>query len=271
MTLDQVPKSGFLWSPPSTEAPAEKPVKVSTSTEMFEERPAKRQKLFTSVIPKVGKLSAVKEIQFNEAPLKDISFRKFALKILPTISSLAVLIPAISVQPYFFSTGKPDAKPIMAFHKEGGHTGSWYTWGDRGIPFRASLKGNSWTPVNGIISFPHMWDEFESAADALDETKAEAFKFKRHGIHFLFCLEGAKENDTERELCLFPTLMRGEFHPVRSTVEAFSRKGKMGLPEEGKPLAAGLMVEKNERGCEMTVGVKTTTGQVCRYNIKLFD
>lgn len=123
--------------------------------------------------------------------------------------------------------------------------------------------------MKALISFPHMWrDHFSSALDALDEPKAEAFKFKRHGISFLFRLEGAKET-SNRGLALFPSLMKREFHPVRSTVEAFSHGGKVKYPGDEETVA-GFSVKK-DGSLDIEVGVMTRTGQVSRYHITLFE
>lgn len=229
----------------------------------------KATKLFSSLLPNTSK-TAASLLKYGKAPIQDTTFRRFALKILPTASSLAVL-PTRDVQPYFFTTGQESSKPIMTFHNEGSHTAAWYTWGAKAGAKHANMK-EEWTAVTAIITFPHMWDEFQSAGDALDDAKAEAFKFKRYGINYLFVVEGAKDNHKgKRELCLFPTLMRGEFHGVRKTVEAFSDKGEMGEPERGKEHVAGLHITKDKERQALVVGVKTDTGQVSRYRITMFD
>jgi hypothetical protein len=128
-----------------------------------------------------------------------------------------------------------------------------------------------WTPIKAIVSFPYMWDEFASAGDALDDAKAEEFKFKRHGIRYLICVEGAREVvGVKRELALFPSLMRGDFHLVRKTVEAFSKKGNIEEPQ-GKDHVAGFSVNKETGVKDLIASVKTTTGQVSRYQIVMFD
>jgi hypothetical protein len=227
----------------------------------------KPQKLFGNLLATPRKTTK-DTVPYVDAPLQDCTFRKFVIAILPNVSELAVL-PTQEIQPFFLTTGKEHSKPIMSFHKEGLHTASWYTWGDPSSPKHATMK-QEWTPVRAIVSFPHMWDEFASADEALDEVKADDFKFKRHGIKYLFCVEGARDAKTDRNLCLFPTLMRGEFHSVRKTVEAFSQQGRMEEPEKGKEHAAGFQVHKDKKS-DLIVGIKTKTGQVSRYRITMFD
>lgn len=66
-------------------------------------------------------------------------------------------------------------------------------------------------------------------------------------------------------------MMRGEFHEVRKTVEAFSNQHYLEMPEEGKQHVGGLAVLKNQEKEDLIVGVRTKTGQVSRYKITLFE
>jgi hypothetical protein len=265
LTLDQVPESAILWRVP---VPTELNDSKSSVT-LVPEASDTIQKLFDRLLPAKNNTKAT-PIDFSGAPVKDISFRKFVSSVLPTTANLQ-LLPNSPIQPYFFTTGLDGSKPIMSFHNEGGHTASWYTWGSPAAPKLASLKNGEWTPVKAIVSFPHMWDEFTSASEALNENKAEAFKFKRHGIKFMFVLERVKDVGNNRSLCLFPTLMKGDFHSVRKTVEAFSNKGELEQPEKGKDHVGGFSIEKDGGKANFIVGVKTKEGQVSRYHITLFE
>lgn len=161
LTLKQVPQQAIMWSPVLDMTPQ------NTDT-----NPAP-QKHFGSLLLEEVNPSLP---DYSEAPIKDCTFRHFALKVLPTAKTILVL-PKEEVRPYFFTTGKEGSKPIMSFHQEGGHTASWYTWGNAGSAFAVGLKPE-WTPVTAIITFPHMFDHFEKASDIFDAKKTEAFKFK---------------------------------------------------------------------------------------------
>jgi hypothetical protein len=261
LTLDQVPQSAILWASSSTLSWASE-----SSTSYEKEDVSKTSKLFGHLLP--PKYSKLAPTSYTDAPINEVSFRHFVLKILPTISTMEAL-PTDPLQPYFFTTGKPGSKPIMSFHSGGSHTASWYTWGHAGALSNASLK-EKFTPVKAVITFPHMWDDL-AAPEVLDEAKVESFKHKRHGIRLLFVLAGAKEK-VNPGLCLFPTLMKGEFHSVRKTVEACSNSGRLEQPEAGDHVG-GICVEKNkpegDRG--ILLGVRTKGGQVSRYRITLFE
>lgn len=152
LTLDQVPQSAILWTP---SAPDSLVSATSSITLAENEHSAKAPKLFGHLLPSPSKIS---KGSYEDAPLKDISFRQFILKVLPTILTIEVL-PPNPAQLYFFTTGKPGTKPIMSFHSdaEGSHTASWYAWGHPNSLSYASLQ-EKWTPIKAIITFPHMWD-----------------------------------------------------------------------------------------------------------------
>lgn len=271
LTLDQVPRSGILWEP--TGSPKNQSQNGNTASSLSTATEGLSKSIFGNLMSQ-AKLKATTTI-YEAAPVTNISFRKFALSVLPKAASISLEIPHSNIRPYFFTTGKPGSKPIMSFHSDGDHTASWYTWGIPRPASYASLKPG-WTTVNSIISFPHMWHHLSNASHALDQSKADAFKFKRHNIRFLFVLEGAKER-LDIDLALFPTLMRGEFHAVRKTIEEYSKKGKLEQPAQNKSSVqselqhvGGLAVVKDSDHA-LVIGVKTKTGQLSRYKITLFE
>ena len=299
LTLDQVPQRAILWSPPTSNSSAQSVAtsEISGSTTLCEkiEDPSKTTELFSKLLPN----KAITPTSYADAPIKDISFRQFVLKVLPA-ASIIEAFPTNSMQPYFFTSGKPGSKPVFSFHSDakGSHTASWYKW-SRELPlFYANLQEMP-TRVRAIITFPHMWDDLE-AREVFDEAKIESFRFKRHGIRLLFVLEGAKEM-AARKLALFPTLVKGVFHSVRKTVEAssvlegakemapgklalfpmlvkgvfhsvhktveaFSNQGRIEQPNRDDHVG-GISVEKNTDigGKGIVLGVQTRTGQVSRY------
>jgi hypothetical protein len=279
LTLDEVPQSAVLWPPAaanvldgqSKETPPPYSAAAATDPPTTETKP-KSPGLFSSLLPiRSSQLQTKTETPaYDAAPIKEITFRHFALRILPTAQTIHILPTSKDTMPYFFTRGLQNTKPLFAFHTPNSHTASWYTWGSRGPLSQANLSAQ-YTTLKAIITFPHMWD-FISPLDALDDSKCEEFKFKRHGIRYLFVLEGAKEM-YDQELGLFPELLKSEFHGVRSTIEAFSKRGWVGQPEgEGRDHVGGLEVAR-ETGTEkhMLVGVETKEGQVARYRITLFE
>lgn len=264
LTLDQVPQSAILWAHADAEtkdSASEKTLVAGTDTHT-----SNSTKLFSSVIPKTPKY-------INEIPLQDISFRKFVQTVLPAAANVDYEVN-VKVSGYFFTTGRPGSKPLMAFHNEGSHTASWYTYCNPRTSLLMDLK-TGWSRVKAIVSFPHMWDEFESAADGLDDEKAQKFKFKRHDIRYLFVLQGAHDTTYHAGLGLFPTLLNSDFHGVRSTIEAFSSDGKIEQPDDpSTQQVAGVAVLKEPTTSDSlhpVLRVTTVKGKISHYKIVLFD
>jgi hypothetical protein len=253
LTLDQVPPSGILWSP-------------CKGVVHHEVSAPDQNKLFAHLLPD----TKAKLDPYTDTPVKDISFRQFVLKVLPDTATIEIF-PEIQVEPYFFITGKPNSKPIMNFHKEGSHTASWYAWSQRRVRSLACMK-NEWTAVTSIISFPHMWDDLH-AIDGLDEAKAEGFKYKRYGIHYLITLQDAREYTVGQTpgLMFFPTLLKEEFYPVSKTVEKFSSNGTVQQPKSDAQQVAGLAIRKDIAMNDVILGVRSKANQVSRYRITLFE
>jgi hypothetical protein len=278
LTLDEVPQSGILWPPAaatalegqSEETPPPPPYSTTAATETpIPESKPKPQGIFSSLLPIRDFIPIPKTPPYASAPIKEITFRHFALRILPTAQNIHVLPTNPKTHAYFFTrSSKTDAKPLFAFHNSGSHTASWYTWSEA-APLSTAHLSQEYTSVKAILTFPHMWD-FISPLDALDDEKCEAFKFKRHGIRYLFVLEGVKDMQPT-ELCLFPALLKSEFHGVRGTIEAFSKRERIEVPERGDHVGGFEVAKERAKKEEMVVGVETKAGQVARYRITLFE
>jgi hypothetical protein len=276
LTLDEVPQSAILWPPAATnptEGPSEEtpPPPPYTTTPTPSPAP-KPQGIFTSLLPPAipDSIPLPTTPPYTTAPLQEISFRHFALRILPTAQTIHILPSAPKVYAYFFTRGLPNSKPLFAFHNPNSHTASWYTW-DAAAPLSTAHLSQTYTPVKAILTFPHMWD-YITPLDPLTPEKVEEFKFNRLGIRYLFVLEGARDMSPTTELCLFPQLLRSEFHGVRGTIEAFSKKGRIAQPDgEGRDHVGGFEVAREGKMEDMVVGVESKGGQVGRYKITLFE
>ena len=133
-----------------------------------------------------------------------------------------------------------------------------------------------------------MWDAFPSletpASSAENEKKNPgsdklpseeaifSFKHKRHGISYLVGLEGTVA--TNGGCALFPEYMKSEFHGVRATIEAYSNKGKLEQPGEGKDASfvGGVSIGRKKGGkIDKEFRVTNSTGRMERYEIVLFE
>jgi len=82
----------------------------------------------------------------------------------------------------------------------------------------------------------------------------------------IFILAGAKDSQNT-SLALFPETLRSELHQVRSTIEAFSRAGK--LEGQEKASACGIALNKGSNG-NARFRVRTKTGTV-EYRLDRWD
>lgn len=111
-----------------------------------------------------------------------------------------------------------DAPPILQWDSiEHRNPVCWYfhayatpsrTWG---------LQPHTWHSVTGIIRKPCEWG---------DQKPIEHFS---QGIMFL--LAGAKDSREGSSLALFPETLRSEYREIRSVIEAYSKQGRLVVPE----------------------------------------
>ncbi|KAF6761787.1 hypothetical protein DFP72DRAFT_1151810 [Ephemerocybe angulata] len=263
MTSDQVPESGVLWSDPA----------IWNHTPPALELP---QGIFGSVVPKATKEITPVSIEERKETPREITFRSFARRILPKAKSVEVFLQE-DTRFAFFTSGGPNAKSPFSFGSTT-NTASWYYWNKPMSVSKANVK-KGWNPVSSIIAFPHMW-EHVPAAEGIDYDEAAQgdtiqqgkWPFSRHGIRYLLCVKGAKE-EQKMAASLFPTIMRGEFHCVRKTVEAFSNEEKI-----KEPLKAGAGVEHigglaggNHRWTEILVRATMEDDLQSVYRITLYE
>lgn len=252
LTADQIPKSAILWNTAGS-------TKTNTSSD------PSSMPLFGHLVKKPVSLKITSDSA--ALPSKSISFRHFALQVIPTARAVDVKITS-KISATFFTNGRVNSKPLMNFHSET-NTAAWYVWGGDMKPERASLTAG-WERAISIITFPYMWEDI-APKDALDRDKFEQCKHKRQDARYLFCLENAKDVKCD-QLCLFPTLMKSEFHSVRKTVEAFSAAGRIDQPEGGKQHVGGIGIGRSSMDKHaMEVRVTDNDGLMSLYKIALFD
>ncbi|RXW24820.1 hypothetical protein EST38_g1035 [Candolleomyces aberdarensis] len=253
MTTNQAPESAILWSNPTiwnVQLPA-----TPKTTGIFDSVKTKNDRTPPKEV----------DLKPSNSDLTEISFRSFARRVVPNAKSIDIYLDP-EVRLAFFTAGAPGAKSPFSFGSST-NTASWYNW-SKFLPAEKGKVKKGWNPVSSIISFPHMW-EHVSATKAISPSEVE-WPFSRHGIRYLFCIKGAKQ-DQRMAASLFPTIMRGEFHCVRKTVEAFSNEERIREPlEEGWDQVGGL-AGGNSRWSEIIVRVKTDGESACTYKITLFE
>ncbi|EEH35067.2 hypothetical protein PAAG_06114 [Paracoccidioides lutzii Pb01] len=203
--------------------------------------------IFAGVVPRslVPKLMARgSENSAEMDPPKSISFSNFIRTVLPTARRVELQIKAEEYL-YFFITGHPDSKPLMQWHTADNLI-SPYTFTRPVATIQYNLP-SGWTRVSAIIPFPHLWDSLPATKTfplaASDSTEFN-HQHRKHGFTYLLCLNGIQATKDKMGLCLFPSMLKSEFHPVRATIEAYSHDGEIDR-EDGCDYVGGICVSRS--------------------------
>ncbi|KKZ63914.1 hypothetical protein EMCG_01772 [[Emmonsia] crescens] len=201
--------------------------------------------IFANVVPRsVPKFNPKTHGNSAEVdPPKSISFSNFVHTILPTAKEVEVQLEEKEYL-YFLISGYPGSKPLM----------QWHTKDNLVSPFTfttpvSTSKYNlytGWNQVSAVFPFPHLWDAMPTAKTfPLLTSDASEFKHyhRKHGFRYLVCLDGIEEKTKKDGLCLFPSMLKSEFHPVRATIEAYSGAGEIESPREN--YVGGISVSRS--------------------------
>ena len=250
------------------------PASIPDAVYMFRDRrpkplPTPKEGIFGHIVPKNAtekqpEPNGTDEIS-NPDPPTTMSFSTFAKKIVPNAKKVEYKLPN-EISLYFFITGLPGTKRLMQWHDTTNRV-SWYTHTGPMYVKNFGL-GAGWTPVPYIVPFPHLWDAPAATTFPLSEDPA-AFKYyhSKHGFRYLIGLEGIKEARSS-ELCLFPTLLRSDFHGVRSTIERYSKMGKI---ETTEGWVGGIGIDKSKHDTTHLFRVTHVNGQQGTYELRLFE
>jgi hypothetical protein len=230
--------------------------------------------IFGHIMPKNAPKKSPKQSEIphkrdSDVPPTSMSFSTFVRKVLPNAQKIEYRLPN-SIGLYYFITGLPGSKPLMQWHDDTNRV-SWYT---QITPVNVATHGLylDWTPVPYIIPFPHLWDGIPATTTfPLAEDVASAFKYyhSKNSFRYLIGLKGIEEPG-DLELCLFPTLMKSEFHGVRSTIERYSRMGRIEKPR-GAAMVGGIGINRSSHNGNHVFRVTDDKGQQGTYEIVLFE
>lgn len=154
-----------------------------------------------------------------------VTFAKFQAKVLPTAERIDFYVPA---GPSGFcalvTASDPEAPPILQWDRENQRNPvSWYFYHGGSAPQNWGLTSNTWARVTAVCRKPSAWHGGN----------------EHHGDGAIFILEGAADK-RQPGLCLFPEILRSEYHAVRSTIEAHSRAGCIEGADQATACGIGL-------------------------------
>lgn len=193
--------------------------------------------------------TSVERSLLNVYPTK-VTYARFLRDALPRALDIEAIVPHQGNFIGLTTAVHEDAPPILQWDSlEKRNPFAWYVYHNGSPASNWGLKSGR-VKVVGITKQPSQWNG----------------GFEQHGSSFIFLLEGAADQ-RDASLALFPECLRSELHEVRSTIEAFSRTGRLQRMQRGLRLAAGLRVT-DTNGIELLV--RTAAG-ITRYMIDRLD
>jgi hypothetical protein len=163
--------------------------------------------------PKQVDLSEKTVFSALRAGSKDLSaapmtWNKFSKTVLSNIDRLDFWVPDRGSFIGLCTAKNKDAPPILKWDSEEERNPvSWYVYVNGSSASQWSLVSNAWVSVKGVTPFPNLWG-------------SQPKPYLADGAILL--LEGARDRH-HSGLSLFPEILTGTLHSVRSTIEAYSR------------------------------------------------
>ena len=190
------------------------------------------------------------ELPDLDVAAKAITWEKFRATVLPTAERIDCLVPYRGDFAALVTAVHADAPMILQWDREDERNpASAYVYHGGSLATHWGLESGSWTPVMAITLTPSQWSESRAMSN--------------HGKSAIFILKGAADSG-DVGLALFPETLRSELHEVRSTIEAFSRRGKLAGREGAS--ACGIQYAGN------TFRVKSAGSPVAmKYKIDRWD
>jgi len=193
---------------------------------LSKEKP-KARGLFSHLQPK----TAISALGGASMPAVTMTWEKFSRTVLPEALEIEYFVPHGNANyTALVTAADPDAPPIFQWDgDERRNPVSWYVWHSGSPPTQWGLSGGKFHKVSAVTLKPSMW-------------YGNSERFAHQGKGVIFMLDGAKETRTDAGLVIFPECLRAELREIRSTIEAFSRAGKLEGIEEAS--ACGLVLSK---------------------------
>ena len=130
-------------------------------------------------------------------------------------------------------------------------TSTMYFWIGGSSASQFGLRGGAFVEIEALALKPSMWNGGH----------------EHQGAGLMFVLAGARESRAP-SACLFPEIMKAEFHGIRSVIEAYSRSASIEGIEQ--PHAAGVMLTKGDNSWNATVRV-WASGRSLDYRLDRWD
>lgn len=145
-------------------------------------------------------------------PPVTMTWRKFAETILPNARQIEMHVQSHGNFCALVTAVHPDAPPILQWDRDDDRNPVsmyLYSGGSRATQWRLSTA--DYVTVAAITADPSTW---------------RGVSLPNRAERVLFLLEGARDTRND-SLALFPETLRSELHPIRATIERYSKMGKL--------------------------------------------
>lgn len=187
-------------------------------------------------------------------PAVTMTWEKFQRTVLPDAESIEFFVPHASA-PYvtLVTAANPDTPPILQWDREDRRNPvSWYFYAGGANATQFNMSPGQWRKVTAITFQPSMWNGGHS----------------HQGEKIFFLLDGARDINPTGGASLFPETLRSEYHPVRATIEAYSRAAT--LHGEAEASACGIGLQKGVSPWNFDFRV-TSNGTAVTYRLDRWD
>lgn len=153
-----------------------------------------------------------------QAPATTMTWDKFSRTVLPDARAIEVLVPSHGNFVALTTAVDADAPPILQWDREDQRNPvAWYVYNGGSRAIQWNLQPG-WVKVTAIALKPNLW---HSATGSPNHEKA-----------IVAIIDGARDTRGCDSMALFPETLKSELHSIRSTIEAFSRAGRLEGAEE---------------------------------------
>lgn len=198
----------------------------------------------------------VKQTNKMVVPPKTITWEKFQREVLPTAEKIEFSVPYRPMSEYspLVTAVDPTSPPIIQWDaEENRNPVSWYHTNGGISPTDFNLVSGTNVEVAAVTLQPTMWSDKP---------------YSHFGKGVIFILKGAKPKRDNSGLCLFPEILRSEFHGIRSSIEAYSKSKKI----EGAEDATAAGVKLNDGQMWSDINLQVTTGNVvAKYKLDRWE
>lgn len=187
-----------------------------------------------------------------------VTWVKFARDVLPHASKIDFVVRNRRERFCALTTAvNAQAVPLMQWDEEDNRNPACMYMGPKGgTPEQWNLVPKTLVEVTGITLRPNLWT---------------SDKYVNRGVGVIFLLKGCVDTQYERVgRAIYPETLRSEYHPYRSTIEAFSNSGTLSGVDQAT--ACGIFTADDQVDSSAPVFlVKMDTGATIPYQIDRWE